>query len=244
MLNRFTRRPAMSKPEPPGNEQLTQRNRANQKNDITSVAVIKDGTGRILTDEENIKKRWEEYFRELLNTENEKKPLDEIDAVEGPVQNISTEEIVAVIKDTKNSKAPGPSEIPTEHLKNLDEEVFLDLEKAFDRVPREVMYWCLWKRVTPEKLVRLVEATYRNAATKVVTQQGATDEFEITVGVHQGSALSPFLFINIMDTLQEDVRTDMPWELLFTDDVALIPNTEEELQQKIKFGRVNHKMED
>ncbi|XP_063585431.1 uncharacterized protein LOC134762820 [Penaeus indicus] len=95
---------------------------ANQKKGITGVAVIKDGTGRILTDEENIKKRWEEYFRELLNTENERKPLGEIDAVEGPVQNTSTEETVPVIKDMKNSKAPGLSEITAEHLKILDEE--------------------------------------------------------------------------------------------------------------------------
>ncbi|XP_047495909.1 uncharacterized protein LOC125043715 [Penaeus chinensis] len=97
------------------------------------------------------------------------------------------------------------------------------------------MYWCLRKRGTEEKLVRLVEATYRNAATKAVTQQGDTDEFKITVGVHQGSALNPFLFINIMDTLLEDVRTAIPWELLFTHDVALISNREEELQQNIEI---------
>ncbi|XP_047476055.1 uncharacterized protein LOC125029913 [Penaeus chinensis] len=201
-----------------------------RKKFITSVAVIKDGTGRILTDEENMKKWWEEYFRELLNTENEKKPLDAIDAVGGPVQNISTEEIVAVIKDMKNNKAPGPSEITAEHLKNLDEE-------------GKSCIGIYGKKGTPEKLVRLVEATYRNAATKIVTQQGDYDEFEITVGVHQGSSLSPFLFINIMDTLLEDVRTNIAWELLVADNVALISNTEEELQQKLKFGRLNYKME-
>jgi hypothetical protein len=58
--------------------------------------------------------------------------------------------------------------------------------------------------------IRLMQATYRNAATKVVTQHGDRKEFEITVGVHQGSALSPFLFISVMDTLLEDVRTDTP----------------------------------
>jgi hypothetical protein len=317
------------------------RHRANQKKDIRSVPVIKDSTGIILTDEENIKKRWGSYFQELLNTENERKPLEEIKAVQGPIQNITPEEVAGVIKDMKTNKAPGPSGITTEHFKNLDdagikwltallnmiwyeekipedwtksnlitiykekgdpmdcknyrgikllehglkiiEKIldkrlrqnikihrtqfgfspgkgttdaifiirqiqektlekrkklfvgFLDLEKAFDRVPREVMYWCLRKKGAPEKLIRLVQATYKNAATKVMTRHGDTEEFEITVGVHQGSALSPFLFIVVMDTLLEDVRTDVPWELLFADDVALISNSEEELQHKIKM---------
>ena len=37
---------------------------------------------------------------------------------------------------------------------------FVDLEKAYDRIPREVVFWCLKKRKVPEKLVRLVEMMY------------------------------------------------------------------------------------
>ena len=66
---------------------------------------------------------------------------------------------------------------------------FVDLEKAYDRVPRDLMYWCLRRRGVPEKLVRLVEATYHGASTVVRTMHGRTDECPIKVGLHQGSGL-------------------------------------------------------
>ena len=53
----------------------------------------------------------------------------------------------------------------------------------------------------------------------------------LRVGVHQGSALSPFLFIAIMDTLSVEIRTSVPWELIFADDITLIAATE--LQRKV-----------
>ena len=37
---------------------------------------------------------------------------------------------------------------------------FVDLENAFNTVPREVQLWCLWKRGVAEQFVRLVEETY------------------------------------------------------------------------------------
>ena len=64
---------------------------------------------------------------------------------------------------------------------------------------------------------------------------GDTEEFEIKVGLHQGSALSPFLFILLLDTLTGHIETAIPYVLIFADDIALIGRTEkkEELQRKI-----------
>ena len=45
--------------------------------------------------------------------------------------------------------------------------------------------------------------------------------------------LSPFLFILILDTLTEEIRTSAPLELVFADDIVLIGKMEEELKEKL-----------
>ena len=58
---------------------------------------------------------------------------------------------------------------------------------------------------------------YRSCKTKVVTQKGEIEYFAIDVGLHQGSALSPLLFIIIMDVLMENIEKDPPWAIMFAD---------------------------
>jgi len=70
---------------------------------------------------------------------------------------------------------------------------FVDLEKAFDGVPRDVLLWALRKMNVPEQLLEVIKAMYCHAKAAVRTQNGIGDEFEVKVGVHQGSVLSPQL---------------------------------------------------
>lgn len=79
----------------------------------------------------------------------------------------------------------------------------LDLEKAYDqaRVPRELVYWGIRKTGILEKLVRIVTASYENLITRVRIPFDDTEEFEIKVGLHQGSALSPLILILVLDAL-------------------------------------------
>ena len=75
---------------------------------------------------------------------------------------------------------------------------FVDLEKAFDGVPRKVIWWALRKLGVEEWIVQLVQGMYANAQSHVLVGEGYSEEFEVKVGVHQGSVLSPLLFIIVL----------------------------------------------
>ena len=59
---------------------------------------------------------------------------------------------------------------------------FVDLEKAFDRVPRKVIWWALRKLGVEEWIVRLVQGMYANARSRVRVGEGFSKEFEVKVG--------------------------------------------------------------
>ena len=75
---------------------------------------------------------------------------------------------------------------------------FVYLGKAFDRVPRDVVRWALRQLGVEEWLVQTVMIMYKKARTTVRTKQGSSEEFEVKVGVHQRSVLSPLLFVAVM----------------------------------------------
>ena len=114
---------------------------------------------------------------------------------------------------------------------------FVDLEKAFDCVPREVIWWAMRKVGLEEWIVRFVQAMYKNNRSKVRVDDTYTDEFGVKVGVHQGSVLSPLLFIIVLLALSCEFRSVCPWELFYADDLAIIAETEEELWRKLKVWK-------
>ena len=54
------------------------------------------------------------------------------------------------------------------------------------------------------------------------------------VGVHQGSVLSPLLFILVLEALSREFRTGVPWELLYADDLIIIAETKDECVRRLK----------
>ena len=94
---------------------------------------------------------------------------------------------------------------------------FIDLEKAYDRVPREELWECLRLAETSECNIRIIKVMYHGATTTVRSAAGLTEEFEVDVGLHQSLELSPFLCAIIMVKLTENIRKHAPWDILFAD---------------------------
>ena len=111
---------------------------------------------------------------------------------------------------------------------------FVDVEKAFGRVPWKVLWWAMRKVGVEEWIVRQVQAMYNNACSRVRVGSVYSEEFEVGVGVHQGSGLSPLLLIIVLEALSRDFRVGVPWELFFADDLVIIVTSLEECVERVK----------
>ena len=92
------------------------------------------------------------------------------------------------------------------------------------------------KRVT-KGYIDVIRDMYESAMTTIRSPAGETEEFPITVGLHQGSALSPYLFALVMDELKRAIQDDVPWCMLFADDIVLMDKTREGVNTKLERWR-------
>ena len=115
--------------------------------------------------------------------------------------------------------------------------VFVDLEKAYDKVPREEVWYCMRKSGLAEKYVRIVQDMYCDSTTAVRCAVGVTEGFEVKVGLHQGSALSPCLFAMMMDRMTDEIREEAPWTMMFADDIVICSESKEQVEEKLESWR-------
>lgn len=118
--------------------------------------------------------------------------------------------------------------------------VFVDFEKAFDRVNREAIWSALKRRQIPNKIIRLIRAMYENAKCQVMHNGALTDEFGVNTGVRQGCILSPLLFLTVLDDVLKEAlpNTQGIWwtptrklsHLDYADDICLLSNSHSEMQ--------------
>ncbi|KAK3574278.1 hypothetical protein QTP86_004369 [Hemibagrus guttatus] len=200
------------------------RQRDRDGKDVQQVRVIKDRDGRVLTSEESVQRRWKEYFEELMNEENEReKRVEGVNSVEQKVDKIRKDEVRKALKRMKSGKAVGPDDIPVEvwkclgeaaveFLANLFNRVLENLEKAYDRVPREELWYCMRKSGVAEKYVRVVQDMYERSRTVVRCAV-------------------------VMDQLSEEVRQESPWTMMFADDIVICSESREQVEENLERWR-------
>jgi hypothetical protein len=57
----------------------------------------------------------------------------------------------------------------------------IDLEKAYDKMPRNIMWWTLQKHKVSTKYIILIKDMYDNVVTSVRTSDGDTNDFLINI---------------------------------------------------------------
>ena len=78
-------------------------------------------------------------------------------------------------------------------------QVFVDFEKAFDSVDRDVIWQILWHYGVLEKIVNVIRCFYIGFECQVIHDGFLTEPFQVTTGVRQGCLLSPLLFLVFLD---------------------------------------------
>ena len=107
---------------------------------------------------------------------------------------------------------------------------FVDLEKAFDTVPRKMAMATLRWMGAPESEVKMCEAMYENTTGRVVVGSGMPNEFQVNIGLRQGSALNPLFFILVMELISRKISTtDALKKIMYADDLVVVAEHREEL---------------
>ena len=103
--------------------------------------------------------------------------------------------------------------------------------KGWDRKATE-----RWMGV-PEAELRIVEGMYEKTTARVVVGEGASEVFEVNIGLRQGSVLSPLLLMSDWTSIlirRNTVMKDAMKKLLYADGLALMANGKQELQETLE----------
>jgi len=122
---------------------------------------------------------------------------------------------------------------------------FVDKQKAFDRVNRDILYMKLAEIGVTGNFLHTLKQLYSDCQAAVDVNGTYTDFFDNSSGVKQGDVISPTRFaISNNDLCQGMKELNLGVKihnqlivsiLLFADDIALIPDSEEHLQRMLDF---------
>ena len=118
---------------------------------------------------------------------------------------------------------------------------FVDLEKAYDCIPRDKLWAVLLHYGVGGRLLTAIKSLYMHSEVCVRVNSATTKPFEVSVGLWQGCSLSPILFLIYMDKIVKTSEScgrvkigDCTIQrLLFADDLVLLNFTQNGLQQAL-----------
>ena len=97
-------------------------------------------------------------------------------------------------------------------------------------MPKKVLWWTLGIPGVGQRAVHIIQGMFSNARRCVRVNGQYSEKFGMGVGEHQGSVLSPLLFILALEALLCELCTSVSWELLYADGL----DTQEECISKLK----------
>ena len=122
--------------------------------------------------------------------------------------------------------------------------IFVDFQKAFDSVDREVIWKLMEHYGFPPKYIGIIKQLYQDASCQVIHEGKLTDPFQVQTGVRQGCLLSPTIFLMVIDWIMRqataDQKTGIQWtftkqleDLDFADDIGLLSHRQQHAQEKL-----------
>ena len=122
--------------------------------------------------------------------------------------------------------------------------VFVDFQKAFDSVDRDVIWSLMHHYGFPPKFVTIIQQLYEDATCQVIHEGKLTEPFSVKTGVRQGCLLSPTIFLMVVDWVMRQSttgkKTGIQWtftkqleDLDFADDISLLSHKQQDAQEKL-----------
>jgi len=120
---------------------------------------------------------------------------------------------------------------------------FIDFEKVFDSVDRNVISQLMHHYGIPQKFIKLIQDLYDSSSCQVIHNGKLSESFEMSTGVRQGCLLSPKIFIMVVDWIMREVedqgKTGIQWtlptqlhDLDYADDICLLSQKLQHMQTK------------